>query len=95
MNDVIKINLVRLAADSANWVTYRDQLKITLQMRRWQDHLTSSSVTQDYIDRGDINNIKPAMRWEDDDEAVKHLIMNSVPDDIFNRIKGGTDAKAW
>jgi gag-polypeptide of LTR copia-type len=77
MNDVMKIDLVRLAADGTNWVTYRDRLKITLRMRRWQDHLTSSSVTKAYINCSDINN------------------MNSVPDDIFNRIKGGTNAKTW
>ena len=35
------------------------------------------------------------MRWEDDDEAVKHLIMNSIPDEMFNRIKTGTNAKDW
>jgi gag-polypeptide of LTR copia-type len=95
MNDIMKIDLVQLAADGTNWVTYHDRLKITLQMCRWQDHLTSSSVTKAYINCSDINNIKPDMRWEDNDEAVKHLMMNSVPDDIFNRIKGGTNTKTW
>ena len=95
MNDAMKLDLVRLAADGSNWVTYRDRLNITLRMRRWQDHLTSNSITKAYLDRGDVNNIKPDMRWEDDDEAVKHLIMNTVPDDIFNRIKSGSNAKSW
>ena len=93
--DSMKIDLVKLAADGSNWVTYRDRLKITLRMRRWQDHLTSTSVTKAYTDCGDVNSIKPAMRWEDDDEAVKHLIMNTIPDDIFNRIKDGADAMTW
>jgi len=35
------------------------------------------------------------MRWEDDDETVKHLIMSFVPNEIFNRIKGGTNARTW
>jgi len=52
-------------------------------------------VTQAYLDCGDVNGVKPVMRWEDDDETVKHLIMSSVPDEIFNRIKGGANAKAW
>ena len=95
MNNVTKIDITWLAIDGSNWVTYRDRINITLRMRRWQDHLTSSSITQAYIDRGDINGIKPAMRWEDDDKVVKHLIMHSIPDDIFNRIKGGTDAREW
>jgi len=57
----MKIDLVRLAGDGSNWVTYRDRLNITLRMRRWQDHLTSSSATQAYTDRGDVNGIKPAI----------------------------------
>ena len=35
------------------------------------------------------------MQWEDDDQAVKHIIMNLVPDEVFNCIKGGVNAKAW
>ena len=93
--DSMKINLVKLATDGSNWVMYRDRLKITLWMCCWQDHLTSTSVTKAYTDHGDINGIKPDMQWEDDDEAVKHLIMNTIPDDIFNRIKDGTDAMTW
>ncbi len=35
------------------------------------------------------------MRWEDNDEAVKALIMSSIPDELFNRIKSGVNAQAW
>ena len=70
MNDVSKIDVARLASDGSNWVTYRDRFNVTLKTRRWQDHITSSSMTQAYVDRGDINGIKPAMGWEDDDEAA-------------------------
>ena len=91
----MKLDLVWLAADGSNWVTYRDRLNITLHMRRWQDHLMSTSITKAYLDCGDVNNIKPDMQWKDDDEAVKHLIMNTVPDDIFNRIKSSSNAKLW
>jgi hypothetical protein len=35
------------------------------------------------------------MRWEDDDEAVKHLIMNSIPDEMLNRIRTGINTKTW
>ena len=91
----MKIEIVWLAGNGSNWITYHNCLMITMQMRCWQDHLTSKSVTQAYLDHSDINSIKPAMQWEDDDEAVKHLIMNSIPDDIFNRVKGGVNAKLW
>jgi hypothetical protein len=35
------------------------------------------------------------MRWEDDDEAVKSILMSSIPEEFLNCIKGGTNAKAW
>jgi hypothetical protein len=35
------------------------------------------------------------MRWEDDDEAIKHFIMNLIPVEMFNRIKTGMNAKHW
>jgi hypothetical protein len=95
MNEPMKLEIVRLASDGSNWVSYRDRLNITLRMRRWQKHLTSDSVTQAYLDHGDVNSVKPVMWWEDDNKTVKHLIMSSVPDKIFNRIKGGANAKAW
>ena len=95
MTDLMKIELVRLAGDGSNWVSYRDRLSVTLRMRRWQEHLTEVSVTAAYIARGNVNGIAPVMRWEDDDEAVKMLIMNSIPDEMFNRIKNGANAKAW
>ena len=42
-----------------------------------------------------MNGIQPGMQWEDDDQVVKHIIMNSVPDEVFNHIKGGASMKAW
>jgi hypothetical protein len=73
----------------------RDRLNITLPMRRWQEHLISATVTQAYRGCGDVNGVAPNMRWEDDDEAVKGLIMTSIPDEIFNRIKTGASAQVW
>ena len=93
MNEPMKLEIVRLASDGSNWVSYRDRLNITLRMRRWQEHLMPDSVTRAYLDRGDVNNVRPSMHWEDDDETVKHLIISSVPDEIFNRIKGGANAR--
>jgi len=95
MTELTKLDLVRLASDGSNWVSYWDHLTITLKMKRWQEHLTEDAVTQAYNDRGTINGIAPRMWWEDDDQAVKHIIMNSVPDEVFNHIKGGASTKAW
>jgi len=93
--DPSKLEITRLATDRSNWASYRDKLHIILKMRRWQEHLTSDTVTQGYQDRGDVNGLKPPMRWEDDDEAVKSILMSSIPEEFFNRIKGGANAKAW
>ena len=95
MNEPMKFEIVRLAGDGANWVSYRDRMGVILRMRRWHEHLISATVTQAYTNRGDVNGIAPAMRWEDDDEAVKALIMSSIPDELFNRIKSGVNAQAW
>jgi gag-polypeptide of LTR copia-type len=95
MNEPMKFEIVRLAGDGANWVSYRDRMGVILRMRRWHEHLTSATVSQAYINRGDVNGIAPAMRWEDDDEAVKALIMSSIPDELFNWIKSGVNAQAW
>jgi hypothetical protein len=67
MADFTKLDLVRLASVGSNWVSYRDCLTITLQMKRWQEHLTNDAVTQDYNDCSTINGITPGMQWEDDD----------------------------
>jgi len=93
--DPSKLKITRLATDGSNWASYRDKLHIVLKMRRWQEHLTSDSVTKQYNDRGDVNGLKPSMRWEDDDEAAKSILMSSIPEEFFNRIKGGANAKAW
>ncbi len=93
MNEDYKINILKLAADGSNWVTYQDRMKFALDMHGWAEHLMETTVTQGYKDTGDIANVKPAQRWKNDDSAVQQLIVTSVPDSIFNRIKEGTDAK--
>jgi len=95
MNKPMKFEIVRLAGDGANWVSYQDRMGVILRMRCWHEHLTSATVTQAYTNRGNVNGIAPDMRWEDDDEAVKALIMSSIPDELFNRIKSGVNAQAW
>ena len=93
--DPSKLEITRLAADGSNWASYRDKIHIVLKMCRWHEHLTSDSVTQGYTDHGEINGLKPPMRWEDDNEAVKSILMSSIPKEFFNHIKGGTNVKAW
>ncbi len=95
MNELMKLEIVWLAGDGSNWVSYRDRMGIILCMWCWQEHLTSATVTQAYRDRGDVNGVAPNMCWEDDNEVVKALIMSSIPDELFNWIKSGVTTMAW
>ena len=79
MNEPMKLEIVWLAGDGTNWVSYHDYMGVILRMRHWHEHLTSATVTQAYTNRGDVNGITPGMCWEDDDEAVKALITSSIP----------------
>ena len=88
------MNIMKLAPDGSNWVTYRDRMKYALDTRGWSDHLTNDTVSQTYKDAGDVGGVKPEARWKADEAAVRQLIVASVPDSVFNRIKNGTDAKA-
>jgi len=93
--DPSKLEITHLATDGSNWASYQDKLHIILKMHRWQEHLTSDMVTQGYQDHSDVNGLKPPMQWEDDNKAVKSILMSSIPKEFFNRIKGGANAKAW
>src|ERR1700677_1090404 len=92
MNEDYKLNILKLAADGSNWVMYRDRMKYALDTRGWADHLTNTRVTQAYKDAGDVGGMKPETRWKADEALVRQLIVPSVPDSVFNRIKGGADA---
>ncbi len=94
MNEDYKINIFKLAADGSNWVTYRDRMKYALDTRGWAGHLVSTAVTQEYKDAGDIGGVKPETRWKADEAVVRQLIIASVPDSVFNHIKGGANAKS-
>ena len=93
MSEDLKINVVKLAVDGSNWITYRDRLQFALSVHRWTEHLTHTTVTATYINAGAKNGMTPAQRWDHDETIIKYLITSSVPDSIFNRIKSGTHVK--
>ena len=82
--DPSKLEITCLATDRSNWASYQDKLNIVLKMCRWQEHLTSDLVTKQYNNHSDVNGLKPSMRWEDDDEAVKSILISSIPEEFFN-----------
>jgi gag-polypeptide of LTR copia-type len=62
--------------------------------RRWKEHLTCDTITPAYQNAGVIGDLDANTRWQLDEAAVKQLIATSVPDTVFNRIKGGVNAMA-
>jgi len=49
--------------------------------------LTSTAITQEYINVGNINGQTPQSRWDTEEATAKQLIASSIPDHVFNRIK--------
>ena len=92
MSGELRINVPKLAADGSNWVVYRDRMTWAMDSRLLSDHLTNVSMPAAY-GPGTINGVTLAARWAQGEATVKQAIAASVPDSIFNRIKGSTRAK--
>jgi hypothetical protein len=56
--------------------------------------IVSDVITAAYQNAGVIGSLDANKRWQLDEAAVKQLIAASVPDTVFNQIKGGPNAKA-
>ena len=74
-------------------MTYHDRLKFALDLHGWSAHLTETTVTQAYRDAGDVGGVKPQVHWKADEAAVGQIVVTSVPNGVFNCIKGSADAK--
>ena len=82
--------VTKLAADGSNWVTYRDRMIITFRGRQWSDHFTNTTTSTAYTTAGVINGRDPDQRWSIDEDMAIDLISNTVPDQVFNRVKAKT-----
>src|SRR6266702_238326 len=95
MSDETRFNVPKLAADGSNWVVYCDQMIWAMGLCILSDHLTNITMPQTYLPSA-INGVPLANQWAIGKATVKQAIAASVPDSIFNRIKGSTHAKdAW
>ena len=94
MNEAYKLNVMKLARDGTNWVTYQDCMCYVLDTCKWADHLTQSTVSKTYTDASNVGGIKPEVCWKADEAAMQQLIVASVPDSVFNHIKGSADVKS-
>ena len=92
MSDELRINVPKLAADGSNWVIYRDRMLWAMDLRTLSDHLTNISMPTAYGSAGTIGGLSASARWAHGEATVKQAIAASVPDSIFNQIKGSTRA---
>jgi hypothetical protein len=96
MSDETKISVPKLAADSSNWVIYRDRMVWAMDSRDLADHLTNDTMPAAYGAAGTIGRVAAPSRWAASKRTVKHTIAASVPNSVFNKIKSSTCAKdAW
>ena len=93
MSDELRINVPKLQADGSNWVIYRDRMMWAMDSRTLSAHLTNISMPVAYSQVGTVNGVSAPARWVHGEATVKQAIAASVPDSIFNRIKGSTCAK--
>ena len=56
------VKVPKLERSGANWVTYRDCFIWALQSESIDDHIAESAPTPDYINLGNVNNLKPKAR---------------------------------
>lgn len=85
-----RIAITKLAPNSSNWVMYRDPMTLMFRSRQWSNHFTSITVPQSYINAGDINGQTPDQHWALEEDMAIGLIANTMPDQIFNRVKSNT-----
>ena len=64
-----------------------------MDSRTLSDHLTNDSMPAAYGTAGTTGGVTAPVRWAHGEATVKQAIAASVPDSIFNRIKGSTRAK--
>ena len=93
MSDELRINILKLQADGSNWVIYRDRMLWAMDSRTLSDHLTNISMPTAYGSAGTVGGLSASVQWAHSEVTVKQAIAASVPDSIFNHIKGSTRAK--
>ena len=57
MSDKTKISVPKLAADSSNWVIYRDRMVWAMDSRDLADHLTNDTMPATYRAAGTVGRV--------------------------------------
>ena len=63
MNDDRTTISTKLLADGSNWVIFRDHMLWAIDSRGLNDHITSATITQPYIDAGRVGHLEAPQRW--------------------------------
>jgi hypothetical protein len=82
-----------LAADGSNWAIYHERMVLMLGALSLVDHLNNAETPKSGAEAETVEAAQAAIRWEHDDAIVKQYIQASIPDDVLEKIKGGTSAK--
>ena len=94
--DKHRIKVPKLERSGVNWVTYRNRFIWALQSKSIDDHIAEFTPTLDYINLGDVNDLKPQARWKKEEHTIKQILSSLLPDTAFLKIKGTDDVKsAW
>jgi len=94
--DEHKLKLPKLSPDGSNWVTYRDRLTWALQSNSIQGHIVAETPPTEYTALGTINGLEHPARWRKEEITIKQVLVSTLPDTAFNRIKGQAKVKnAW
>jgi hypothetical protein len=88
------LTVTKLASDGLNWVTYRDRMTLKFRSQQWSSHFTSAMTPQSYTNTSVINGQTPDQRWSIKEDSAMDLIVSTVPDQIFNRVKNNTTTMA-
>ena len=93
MGDNLKLSVTKLIVDGSNWVMYCDCMLWAVGSHNLAMHLTEATITQEYLDAGNVGILTLELHWDLDQHIVKQLIGTSVPDSVLNNIKTGATAK--
>jgi gag-polypeptide of LTR copia-type len=88
-----KTTLPKLLPDGANWVTYCDHFRYSLDSGCLHEHIQHDTTPTSYTTAGDINGVTPDDRWAREEGAIRTMIGNSIPDSAFNKIKSYSAVK--
>ncbi len=92
-NERPAIVVPNLEHDGSNWVMYRNRLTLALEGHNLECHLSLATMTASYNKSGQAN-VEEQTKWNTDNCTAKLMIMNTLPDVIFNKVKGKNSAKA-